>query len=887
MSNKPRYFYMLLLRLIPVIIVNLSVGLAPSSSSQAQVAGQLNTQAVRTIDFPRGFLPNSSDNIVMDNDAHFAMITSTETNTVFTFDTKTGKKLGEVGVIGPSNLVLQRNRAATVSLFPKDDFVTLSLIDVSDPNNPRLIINTKGTAEQRLFLSSETTPLAFSKDGRWLFTQLADFELGTFVLTALDSETGNPVGEMVLDDIFAAQIVVQERNGRRLLTLADPSGSIGIIDATDPNAMRWQGSIPLPGRFFSDGPPIVLSETDDIGAIVLPNLSDGDKESTRENEGGSLVIFDIKETKLLAQSPIPDDSQFGSEPAFLMRAGNSFIVRQSFANTFINKILVYELNTIISQPPRLRTQFSLPETGRIALAISPDGKTGFVLGFAGKQLSAFDLESGAVIGIYKTDSQPSSLVASDPVLFTSGETPIFAANKTATEFMILDIINREIQLVSAPRPGSFSLHGKFTTSNGVSFSLNQKVILSKDNTRAYIASRLTDEVMEISLTTGVVLNRIKTSRFPANVFYYEADGIRRLAVTTLGSNSIFSENQEPKLDLFISINGGGWLRTATVGPFPVFSFALLRLGDSEVFFSKDGKTAFIGDPINSVYAFDTDSGERLDMLSTYSDLPFSGRTILFEDSNGKRLIAISTFSLSFFNISLTIIDATDPRDMRVVSVTDLSSLVSLFLDFNFYVFSPDGSKIYYSDSLLGRLITIDVQSGQILSQIDVRGIGPLVPFIQNRKVEYVSAGPVNNPSRILLLEEDPDTGLRVRTSINISRIHAFPIISADGKRGFVPTLRPGSLLAFSTESGKILGDIMLAGFPGQITLLPNNKAIVPEVLNGTNRIFIVDLDNPTALTSHTNTTTEPTLELPASIREKIEQWNTRKKSVRSDLFLNR
>ncbi|MEW6733092.1 MAG: hypothetical protein AB1489_17325, partial [Acidobacteriota bacterium] len=801
--------------LICFLIICLFCGMSIGNNSQANT--QVKTQAVQTITFPRGFLPSFNDTISSDSSGSFAMATSLMTGTVFIFNAKTGEQLADIALGAPTQVSLQGDRAAVIAFARSPQ---LTLLDISNPSNP-IIFNAKYLKNRVYRFGSES--IVFSRDGRWLFTPMFDVDAEKGFLISFDARTGDQVGELPLENT-SAQIALQERNGHRFLAISSGEGILTIVDATDPRALRQQGSIVLPGKLFSDS-PMVLSDNDDIGAIGVPNTPLLDPSDDGEMKG-ALVTFNVREAKMLSQVSIPGNPNIGSIPTKIARQGNRLIVSERFTAT----ITTLELNNINTQPPRQLAQFTLSAFDYSSLAISLDGNTGFAVGFFPAQLFAFDMETGTLRSTFPIE----------------GLLALSTINTTTMDLMLLELTKRQILLVKATPEGIFEIQGKFVNTNGVSFGFAQQAVATQDGTRAYIPSRLSDEILELSPSNGTLLNRIKTGSFPVRVKLYESPGIRRMAVNTIGNN-LFNDLgilglADEKIDFFVSINGGAWQRTATVGPFPIlFGF---NLTDSELFFSKDGKTGFISDANSAVYAINTDTGEILSTIPTNSS--FTTSLVGFENDTGKRFLALIHDQEE--SLVLTVIDATDPANMMVLSTANIPEDIFLITNSSAPNFSSDGGKVYFSDGVFGNLVTIDSQTGQILSRNAGSGYGlTLTPFDLNGKRNYTSAGPIfGSGFSLLVQEEDPSGNLLSRFNIEPTIDIGIdePAVTKDGKRMFVRTFRPFSVMAISTETGAELGYIPVFD-TGKVAVTPvSNRLIAPE-LSG-NQLFFADTNSPTA-----------------------------------------
>ncbi|MEW6735588.1 MAG: hypothetical protein AB1489_30130, partial [Acidobacteriota bacterium] len=621
-----------------------------SATNNFPVTAQIQTQAAQTITFPRGYLPYFFTNIAMDSNERFGIAYSPQTSTAFTFDAKTGAKLADVAIPGPVGMSMQGDRAAFLS-FDQADFITppqIFFLDVSNPRNPTTV---RTDLPENRIIFSQFIPLILSRDGRWLFTYAADFDLDKAFLIAIDSHTGEIASDLEVEGIGV--IAVHERNGQRTLVLNDLSDRLVFIDATNPSFMRQRGAIPVPTKGTSFiNIPLIVSDNDDIGFFDAPSSSPGNPSTS------TLVSFDIKRAKILTQTPIPGSSR-RSLVNVMARRNNRLIVAEAFSRA----ITTFELDPAGLQPPKQLSKFSLPDFFPNAAAISADGNTGFVSGQFPTQLISFDMRKGTVRGVFTfKDSDNRSL--------TEG----FATNSIATEFMLQELVSQQVLLVKANADGSLQMRGKFAVPDGVCFNCDiagsafetRKPAVTQDGTRAYLASALSDEILEISPSTGALLNRIKTkSHFPLTIKLFESQEMRRLAVITRETEPFFDKF---RLELFASLNSGPWQYKATIEPFPAAN--LIDIDSSEVFFSQDGKIGFISDVAKAVLAFNTDTGEIIGQTEINC---FSSFTLgSFQNDAGKRLLSLVYFSEIGDQVLLSTIDASDPRNLNLLWTTDLT-----------------------------------------------------------------------------------------------------------------------------------------------------------------------------------------------------------------------
>lgn len=762
-----------------------------TGGSDAAFPASNQTSQINTLAFPRAFFPGVNNNLVVSDDGTFGLVGSYETDSVFTFDMATGEQLGEVTVgDGPTQVIVQGTLAAVFNnAFLSQPQPTISIVDVSNPRMPHLVSTCLFPEKRSAYFTQET--LSLSRDGQVVFGTVVD-KKGRGTLFAFNTQTGEQLGTLALGD-FPVQLALREKDGKRLLAITStPDGphNLFLVDATNPRALRQQAVYRFPDRgALSLSNTVLLSDSEDFGYIAIAR--------------GQLLAFSTTTAEILSRTTLP------ILPARLQRRGNRMLVQHDSEAL----ITVLDLTEPLAPKQVSQVEFTAEQLLYSAPRFSPDGTRGYALVPFEQRVEAFDIETGEHLGSAKvSDEIPFAFAVG-----TTSENPVCAVMTTS---------ERRVDLVRS-LPNGFEPVGNFETPTGVAFTIKQVPVVTADGTKAYIASPLTDEVLEISLETNAVTARLTTDDNPETLSIYENAPERRLAVTTRGGSSV---------NLFRLNETGEWETTGSVN---INTSNPFLLDYSNVVFSPDGKTGFVTDVETRVYAFETDGGA---VLSSLEVGPFPAQLGFVQTPDGNQLLAVTAGSLGE-DSTITVLNVNDPREMQPVSTTRVDKEIQLALD-NRPLFSTDGKQLYLGASFSGELLVIDVAKEQIINQL--KGITGVVlnPFQKNGKPAFITAN--LDDGKILILERDQAQGLRKSQRIkppqnNYFIVSNLPVIFADNENGAIASYGLQSLLFFNINQGQTLNQIQLPGAPGRVALVPGSQTLLTVEINGSaNRIFRIE-----------------------------------------------
>ena len=237
--------------------------------------------------------------------------------------------------------------------------------------------------------------------------------------------------------------------------------------------------------------------------------------------------------------------------------------------------------------------------------------------------------------------------------------------------------------------------------------------------------------------------------------------------------------------------------------------------------------------LNSAEIYNTDSEEFI--ISGYMNTPRMNHTATLLP-NGKVLIAGGTDGVSPLN-SAEIFDPETGEFTTVGNMTEPRRGATATLLSDGRVLIAGG----YSDHYIASAEVFNPSTGQFTAVSS----SMVAPRYQH------SAALMGNGK--VLLTGGQNTDLMV-FDVNIQNISddVSPniVFSSDSKVGFVPYSGSGTVLAFSPETGEVLGRIVTGGKPASITPLLDGKTLaVVSVLD--NKIFLIDMDSMSLTATYT------------------------------------
>jgi len=134
---------------------------APGDSLQAAVEAQ---EGVQIVNFPLGFAPDSSNNILYSRDGEVGFVASRWNNRLFSFDTTTGQMIGNV-VVGrrPTGIAMSEQPGKRIILVKNLLSDDVSVVDATDP--ARMLIQTTFKPPPGIVFSDSLSRPVISSDG--------------------------------------------------------------------------------------------------------------------------------------------------------------------------------------------------------------------------------------------------------------------------------------------------------------------------------------------------------------------------------------------------------------------------------------------------------------------------------------------------------------------------------------------------------------------------------------------------------------------------------------------------------------------------------------------------------------------------------------------------
>lgn len=782
-----------MLRTIAVALAVLAAVLSVGSLAEPARA------ETRAVTFPTALKPNTLNNVAVSRTAPVAFIGSRDTDTVFAFDPRTGGAIGQVEVAdGPLFIEILEQPGKRTLAISCDGFLgaasnVVALVDATDPSAMHLE-RTIALPERHIFFLGYRT-IRFVDDGAVLLATASFEETGAALLLAYDVATGAersrvPVG-------FApGSLDVAFDGTRRLAALTQsvaPRGRVTVVDATDPAHLQLVRTIKFPRKSgLYNVNNVELSEDGSYGVVAT-------------GDGNVFFAFEPVSGRVLSRTVT------GAFPTYSKLFSADGAPRLLVTGENASAVFVYGMEDPAS--PSLIGVYDAPSVFiDVEPAVTSDGATAFAGTTDGNRIYAVDLSNGALRYQVATGERP----VSTAVWEGNGERFVCSAAANTADVTTFRDTN-----------GGF-VGNRFTGPDGAAlFSLYQNIVLDRSGATAFVASKRTNELLSINVATATVRDRITVGPSPSQIAISEdGNGRRTVLALCFGDATLAAVDASDPSDLRLD------RQTPVETPYPFF------LEFANVVVTGDGRTAFVADGNQFVYAVDVATGATIGSVGT----GFSPITIALYEDRGVRRLAV--LNAAFESTSVAVLDASTPSAMRIVSSADLPRDFVVALN-NVPRFSVDGRFVYVGASLSEVVTCIRADSGAVSGMVEKSSAVVLAPFADGTTQLFTAANLGTDTTRSYRLRK---SGAPREASALAELANSFllvgndPTVARDGAYGFVPNYGRSSLVSFNPATGSVLGELPLGKGPGQVVVDPATGAVVAIEVNGSaSRILIGNL----------------------------------------------
>jgi hypothetical protein len=752
--------------------------------------------AVRVIEFPTAFRPHPDNNVVMSATAPLGFVASRDTDTLFAFDPRGGQQLGQLRVgDGPVFLRLLEQpgrRLLAVACDPPLALPTnvVTIVDATDPASLYVtrILSIPGEYE---FLLGPST-IRFTPDGLYLVLAASNRESAEGLVLVFDLATGQQAGQ-VGAGIAPGSADLAVVGGRLLYVLSESTepGRVSIVDVTSPTAPVKTGRVKLPpGSAIFNVNNVVTSQDGRYGYVA----SGGDNR---------LYCFETETARLVGSQPVGDFptrlvafARYG-QPRLLAVGENSASLHQFDCSNPASpvQIGVFDANS-----------YFLDTTP----VVNSSGRNAFIASSADDRLFAVRLDDTSLDYGVIGPAGPASLA-----VWEAGGTEMLA------------VLSTETNAVAMLRAGGiFIPSGDFRGPAGaVDFTLYQNILLAPDGRHAFVASRNTNELLVLDVNDARIVGRVGVSEEPSRIAWIDSPTPR---VAVLGSGDAvltFVSVAEPAAPSVVG-------RLALETPYPF----LLEFANIAV--ASDGRTLFVADGYQSVFAIDGATGEVLGVIGT----GFNPVSLSLYEARGVRRLAV--LNAAYQSTSLVVVDASNPASMRRVSECPFPRKLVVALN-NIPVFSQDGSVVMCAASFSDTVLTVIADTGVLAGKIGGAAVVRPAPYTLEDKQYFVgtSLGPV--PASLFRVKR---SGAPRRTGDVAAGDAGFFVVgnnasvALDGTVGYLANYGSARLLRFDPASGAITGELQLGEGPAEVAIDYHSGVVAAVEVNGTaSRIVVGNL----------------------------------------------
>jgi hypothetical protein len=735
-------------------------------------------------------------------------------------------------------------------------------------------------------VASQTAPVAFVGSRE------------TDTLFAFDPRTGIEIGRVAIGD-GPIHVAIFEEAGRRLLAvscdgfLGVPDNYVAFVDATDPAAMRVTGRATLPKDYIFLFDPGTVRFVADGRAIVLAATH---SQTTR----GLFAAFDVASGAELAELPLT----YVPSSLDVVEANGKRTVAISHAVAPRGRVSIVDASDLshpavaaIAKFPKKSGLFNINN-----VALTPDGRVGFIATGQANALFAFETATGRVLSKSVTRSFPTYVRMTE----IGGVVSLaLVAENSAT-----------VSLYDVSDPASLRLTSYYESP---AVFLDVAPGLSPDGTTLYTASTANNRVYAVDLATGTLRYQTLSGDYPSAFAVWDGDGesfvsvvgARAGDVTTfrdtaagVGAKRFASRSDAVNFSIYqnvvvsgdgrfafaaskltnellaIDLDAGALVARVPVGLAPsrvalgedtagVRRVAVLGAGDSSFTivdatephamhesaridlaspFAYLLEFATIAISADGVTAFVADGNQfvhavdlaRGEILSTVGS-GFNPVTLALYETRGRRTLGV--LNASGNAPSVAIVDATNPAAMTRTAVAELPEGLVVALN-NIPQFTTDGKFVVAGASISGLAFTIDVATGAISGSIESSATNP-APFADGATQMFVAANLGDETSAIYRLKKKGAP--RVAHPFEALPGSFFlvgndPLVAPDGSWGYVPNYGRTSLLSFDPRTGVVVGELPLGLGPGAAAIERASGRVVALEVNGTaSRLLVANL----------------------------------------------
>lgn len=753
----------------------------------------------RAVTFPTALEPNTLNNVAVSRNSPVAFIASRDTDTIFAFDPRDGSYIGQVeSPDGPLYIeVLERQGTRTLAVSC-DGFLgaTSNVVTFIDATDPRAmsVVRSAALPEMHVFFLGYRT-LRFVDDGAVLLVTATHEETAVAQLVAYDVSTGAEIGRVEVG--FApGSLDIGFDGARRIVAISQsvaPRGRVTIVDATSVSAMRVTRTIKFPRKSgLYNVNNVDLSDDGRFGVIAT-------------GDGNVFFTFDPDSGQVLAKTVT------GAFPTYSRLFASADGPRLLVTGENASAVYIYRMED--PSAPGLVGVYDAPSVFiDVEPAITSDGATAFAGTTDGNKLYAVNLSTGALRYQVATGKRPIS-------------TAIWEGN--GERYVCSSAANSSDVTTFRDTDGGFVGFRFAGPADAALFSLYQNIVMDRAGTTAFVASQRTNELLAIDVATATVMDRIAVGPKPSQIALAEtSDGRRTVLALCFGDATLAAVDVTDPSDLRLD------RQSAIETPYPFF------LEFANVTVTSDGRTAFVADGSQFVYAIDVATLATLGSVGT-GFIPVT--TSLFEDRGQKRLAVLNASSDS---TSVAVLDVSSPSAMSIVSTTPLPRNLFVALN-NVPRFSADGNYVYVGASLSEVLFTIRVSTGTIAGTLEKTSAVVPAPFAIGAAQQFAVANLGTEPTMTYRLKKSgvPKAASSVDALENgFVLVGNDPVVSSDGSEGYVPNYGRSSLISFDPATGALRGELALGKGPGQIAIDRASGAVVAIEVNGTaSRILVGNL----------------------------------------------
>jgi YVTN family beta-propeller protein len=751
---------------------------------------------VEKISFPVDFAPDRNNTLVFTSDNRVGFAASSRTDTLFAFDASTGSMLGSISTgDGPASIALcecggRRVVAVVNAAFIGSPVPSVTFIDASEPSRLSLI-STAGI-EKKFGLNSATRTLAFNADGSTAFIS-AISQKGRAAIFSLEVSTGNLLDRLDLDILPVSSANISKAGSERLVLIGNvgQQSEVLLIDISDKQSLRVATRLNLPtGTGFSNDNNIVVS-------------GDGNFAYFTSIDSNSLYEIDLEKGRVAAQV------EAGNFPTQVDLIEDGQSRKVAVTAIFDGSVNIFDASrpAEIKKTATFRSQSQILTTTPV---LSADGSKGFVATEFGNRLYTFDALTGEQLGMLQLEGPPVNLKLS---------------RKVSTERLgFIDMRNNQVLLFDTSL-GKLNQTGNFAPRDGVSFTLTQNILLSKNGSLAFVASPTSNELLIIDTTKRMVKQRVKVGERPERIALVELESLARVAVVNINSSSVS----------LVEVSDGG---ASVTGTLKLSNTDPTELSLTVVAFSGDGKFGFVSDGTSRLIKFDAKSGQLLDSLQVGRD-PLG--LALFE-KNGVRRIAVFCIPPDL-PAEVVIVDATDPllEKARFRATPEQKFALN-----NLPVFSADGKNLFIVSSFSLELMSINADTGRLVSIL--KGVNAVQPTGFTRQGREMLILVNIGTSRFPIVEVDSRGRFQVKARLRRPKEDLFIVgnnaaVDQTANRAYVTNYVSGDLILFNPESGAVIKAMALGNGPCALALSADGRRLVVlEANGGTNQINILNLE---------------------------------------------